>query len=92
MKRDEVDAIEAQYVGDVARLEIPLQSVRNLTRVAEELRGLAHRLECLGIYGIDGTTKPGVVMLEVRWLVQGANTRLDKIRGRGRPKRSRNKF
>ena len=89
MARDIVDAIEEQYLGDVVRLEIPLQSVSNLRRVADELRGLAHQMECLSRFSSD---KPGVVMLQVRGMVRHTNTRLDKIRGRGRPKRSRNKF
>lgn len=89
MKRDEVNQHEAGYVGDVARLEIPLKSVTNLRRVADELRGLATRLEHLSMFSED---KPGVIMLEVRMLVRGTSKRLDEIRGRGRPKKSRHKF
>lgn len=87
--RDDVTRYEADRVGDLVRLEIPLQSVMNLRRVSEELRGLAMRLECLSRFTQD---RPGVVMLEVRMMVRETNNRLTKIRGRGRPKRSRNKF
>lgn len=87
--RDDVNKWEEQYVGDLARLEIPLKSVMNLRKVAEELRGLATRIECLGMYSTD---KPSVVMLQVRTMVRTSNKRLTAIRGRGRPKRSRNKF
>lgn len=89
MQRDETSAVEESYVGDVVRLEVPLKSVCNLRRVADELHGLATRLEWLSRFSRD---KPGVVMLEVRMLVRETNGRLDAIRGRGRPKRSRNKF
>lgn len=89
MRRDDLNQHEQGYIGDVARLEIPLQSVSALRRVAEELRGLATRLDCLAVFADD---KPGVVMLEARMLVRGASKRLTEIRGRGRPKRSRHKF
>lgn len=89
MQRDELNQHEAAYIGDLVRLEIPLKSVTNLRRVAEELRGLAFRLECIGRFN---TEKPSIAMLEVQMAVRNANHRLDKIRGRGRPKRSRNKF
>lgn len=89
MQRDEVNPVEASYVGDVVRLEIPLKSVTNLRRVADELHGLATRLEWLARFSRD---KPPVVMLETRTLVRETNRRLDAIRGRGRPKKSRNKF
>ena len=89
MARDEVNKHEEVWVGDVVRLEIPLKSVMNLRRVAEELRGLAHHLECLGRFNNE---KPSVAMLEVRSMVRATNQRLDAIRGRGRPKRSRNKY
>lgn len=89
MARDEVSKYEEEHIGDVVRLEIPLKSVMNLRRVAEELHGLAHQLECLGRFN---TEKPSVAMLQVRFMVRDTNHRLDKIRGRGRPKRSRNKF
>lgn len=89
MARDETNQHEEAYIGDVVRLEIPLKSVMNLRRLAEELHGLAHRLECLGRFN---TEKPSVAMLQVRFMVKETNRKLDKIRGRGRPKRSRNKY
>lgn len=87
--RDEINQVEATYIGDVVRLEIPLKSVFNLRKVAEELHGLATRLEHLARLSDD---KPPVVMLQVREMVRGTNRRLDAIRSRGRPKRSRHKF
>lgn len=89
MKRDLTTHAEQGYIGTVARLEIPLESVSALRRVAEELRGLATRMECLSIYSDD---RPTVVMLQVRMMVSQTNRKLTKIRGRGRPKRSRHKF
>lgn len=89
MARDEVNKHEEAYIGDVVRLEIPLKSVANLRRVAEELHGLAHHLECLGRFNNE---KPSVAMLQVRFMVREANLRIDKIRGRGRPKKSRHKY
>lgn len=88
MDRDEIIKHEEAYVGDVVRLEIPLKSLMNLRRVAEELRGLAHRLECIGRFA----DRPAAAMIEVRMIVKATNHRLDKIRSRGRPKRSRNKY
>lgn len=87
--RDEVNKWEEQYVGELARLEIPMKSVLNLRRVADELSGLATRLDHLSRFSTD---KPSVVMLQVRALVRESNHRLTAIRGRGRPKRSRHKF
>jgi hypothetical protein len=87
--RDEVDKLEQQYVGDLVRLEIPLKSVMNLRKVAEVLRGLAARLDTLGRYS---DYEPASVMLEVGKLTRRANKELTAIRGRGRPKKSRNTF
>ena len=87
--RDEIDQVEASYIGDVVRLEIPLKSVCNLRRVADELHGLATQIEHLARLSND---KPGVVMLQVRMMASRCNRRLDAIRSRGRPKRSRHKF
>ena len=87
---DEVSEMALAYVGDLVRLEIPLKSVTNLRRVAEELRGLATRIECLSRFSQE--QPPSATMLEVRTLVGQANKRLDKIRGRGRPKKSRHKY
>lgn len=81
--RDEVRAHEVDLIGNVVRLEIPLKSVMNLRRVAEELRGLAYQLDCLGRFPPD---EPADTMLEAKRIVRRANNRLEKIRGRGRPK------
>lgn len=88
MNRDEIIKHEESYVGDVVRLEIPLKSLMNLRRVAEELRGLAQRLESIGRFA----DHPAAGMLEARMIVKATNRRLDEIRSRGRPKRSRNKY
>jgi hypothetical protein len=45
MSADDVNRLDAKWIGQFCRLEIPLQSVVNLRRVAEELRGLAFRLD-----------------------------------------------
>lgn len=89
MARDELHKHEEVYIGDFVRLEIPLKSVMNLRKVADELHGLANRLECLGRFSNE---KPSVAMLQVRLMVKESNHRLEKIRGRGRPKKSRHKF
>lgn len=88
MNRDEVTKHEEAYLGDVVRLEIPIKSLMNLRRVAEELRGLAHRLECIGRFA----ERPAAAMIEAQMIVKATNKRLDEIRSRGRPKRSRNKY
>lgn len=87
--RDEINRIEEPYIGDLVRLEIPLKSVMNLRRVAEVLRGLAYQIDNLGRYHQG---EPADAMLEVKHITRKANRELDKIRGRGRPKRSRNKY
>lgn len=89
MARDRISDVEKGYVGDVVRLEIPLESVANLRRVADELRGLAWHLETISRFREGG---PSAKMLEVRMVVSSTNKALVKIRSRGRPKRSRNKF
>lgn len=81
--RDEVTKLEKPYVGELIRLEIPLHSVSNLRRVAEELRGLAYQVDCIAKFQTD---EPSVIMLQVRQMVRRTNKRLEVIRGRGRPK------
>ena len=87
--RDEPNAFQVGYIGDVARLEVPLRSVMNLRRIADELRGLAMRLDCLSRYP---DPNPGVTMLAARFEVKRTSDRMAAIRSRGRPKRSRHKF
>lgn len=81
--RDDVSEFDSRIVGKMARLDIPLQSVVNLRRVAEELRGLAYQLECLSKYPAD---TPTTTMLEVRNCIRRTNRNIEQIRGRGRPK------
>jgi len=83
-----INTLEKLY-GDVARLEIPLRSVHGLRQVADELRGLATRLDCISRYS---SGRPALTMMEVYTVVRQCNRKLDRIRGRGRPKKSRNKF
>ena len=66
MNRDDLTKYEESYVGDVVRLEIPLKSLMNLRRVAEELRGLAHRLECIGRFA----ERPAAGMIEAQMIVK----------------------
>lgn len=87
--QDEVPIQKQHYVGECIRLEIPLKSVMNLRRVAEELRGLASRLECLSRYQSESAS---VTMLMARSEIKRSADRITAIRGRGRPKRSRHKF
>lgn len=87
--RDEIKPLEQPYIGDLVRLEIPLQSVTNLRRVAEVLRGLAYQLDSIGRFHQGG---PVEAMLDVRSIVKKANKDLTKIRSRGRPKKSRNTY
>lgn len=82
-QRDRLNQYETDLIGKVVRLEIPLTSVMNLRRVAEELRGLAHKFDCMGRYRND---TPMLVMGEVKSLVSQTNRKLRKIRGRGRPR------
>jgi len=86
---DEPADNETVWIGDVVRLEIPLRSVQALRRVAEELHGLATRLDCISRFS---TERPAMTMLEVYRVVRQCNRKLDRVRGRGRPKKSRNKF
>jgi hypothetical protein len=86
---DEPAPNEQKLYGDVVRLEIPLRSVHGLRQVADELRGLATRLDCISRYS---SGRPALTMMEVYTVVRQCNRKLDRIRGRGRPKKSRNKF
>lgn len=44
---DELDDLDRAIVGEVARLDVPLNSVVGLRRVAEHLRGLAETFDQL---------------------------------------------
>jgi hypothetical protein len=82
--RDEITKHEEAYVGKTARVEVPLRSVTALRRVADELRGLANRLEFLGH---EKTDRPSEVLLEARSLVRQCNHKMAAIRGPGRPRK-----
>lgn len=80
--RDSTDHIESQYVPEVARLEIPLRSVVNLRRVAEELRGLAAHLDRISRHP---DPKAGRLLFEAAHHVVRTRRRLLSIRKPGRP-------
>lgn len=84
--KDEPHKYEKDWVGEAVRLEIPLQSVANLKRVAEVLRGLAARFDSLYAYPYEA---PLETILEVKRLTRRAGKDLSKIRSRGRPKKGR---
>jgi hypothetical protein len=84
--RDSTNHIESQYVPEVARLEIPLRSVVNLRRVAEELRGLAAHLERISR---DTNPTAGSLLFEAAGCVLHTRRRLLAIRRPGRPTKSR---
>ena len=85
MNRDDLDYIGQQIVGEVAQLDVPLRSVVNLRRVAENLRGLADRLDFLSRSPAESRRILFDAMLEVR----STNRRLRQIRKPGRPTKCR---
>lgn len=82
LAQDEPRQHEAAYIGQTARLDIPLRSVTALRKIAEELRGLAANLEFLSRRTGE---RAGPVLFEARVEVRRANKRLEVVRGRGRP-------
>ena len=81
--RDEPTMIESRYIPESMRLQLPLRSVMNLRRVAEELRGLAYRLETLSKYPRETTE---ATLFEASQAVYRANKNIARIRYRGRPR------
>lgn len=81
--RDDLDFIGQKIVGEVARLEVPLRSVVNLRRVAENLRGLADRLDAMSR---DGTRESRRILFDAMLEVRSCNRRLRAIRRPGRPR------
>jgi len=84
MARDDLDYTGKQIVPEVSRLDIPLRSVVNLRRVAQNLRGLADRLDFLSRDPRDSRTVLFEAMLEIRSVA----ARLRAIKSPGRPKRT----
>jgi hypothetical protein len=84
-KRDELHPHEQDYIGKVARIDVPLKSVISLRRVADELRGLASRLEFLSH---EREEPPATVMFSARLAVRRSNVKMKAIRGPGRPKKN----
>jgi hypothetical protein len=81
--RDRPSRFEESYLRAVGRIDIPLRSVVNLRRVAEELRGLAQRLDFL-------SRDPGdtaEVLYEASKAVRHTRHNIEKIRSPGRPKK-----
>lgn len=78
---DELDGIDRQIVGDVARLDIPLRSVVTLRRVADHLRGLATMMD--QVSRMDDRSARSV-LFEVRMSVREVNRKLRALRGPGR--------
>lgn len=78
---DELDGIDRQIVGDVARLDIPLRSVVTLRRVADHLRGLATMMDQVSRME-DRSARS--VLFEVRMSVREVNRKLRALRGPGR--------
>lgn len=86
LMRDEVRPLVLPAYGETCRFEIPIKSLVNLRKVAEELRGLAQRLEYLSRYPLE---TPEQTIIEVRRVISHTNKRMQTIRGRGRPKKGR---
>jgi hypothetical protein len=86
--RDHKTPVEEQYVPDVCRLNIPLRSVVNLRRVAEELRGLAAELDRLSR---SREPRAGRVLADAWYAVRQTSGILMTIRRPGRPSTSRSK-
>ena len=83
--RDHLTETEQNMVGETARLDIPLRSAVNLRRIAENLRGLADRLDALSRSDGKSVSILFAAMLEIR----SVNRRLRSIRRPGRPTTSR---
>jgi hypothetical protein len=84
LQPDEPYPHQKDYIGKVARVEVPLRSVISLRRVADELRGLAASLEYLSH---ERNESPAAVLLSARMAVRRCNQRVAAIRGPGRPKK-----
>lgn len=81
--RDRPNQFEQSYLREVARIEIPLRSVVNLRRVAEELRALAQRLDFLS----RDPRETAEVLYDAGSAVRHTRRNIEKIRSPGRPKK-----
>lgn len=81
--RDEPTPAECKYVPESVRLQLPLRSVMNLRRVAEELRGLAYRLDTISRFQPD---PPSTALLEAAQAIHRTQKNIAAIRYRGRPR------
>lgn len=81
--RDEPTPYEHRYIPESVRLQIPLRSVVNLRRVAEELRGLAFQLDTLSRYPEE---TPALTAMTATTIIRRAQERIASIRYRGRPR------
>lgn len=69
------------YINEVVRMDIPMRSVVNLRRVAENLRGLADRLDFLSRDPRDADD----VLFEAMSEARRCHRRLQAIQPPGRP-------
>lgn len=69
------------YIPAIVRVDVPLRSVVNLRRVAENLRGLAERLDFLSRDPRD----PDEVLFEARGEARRCHRRMQAIQPPGRP-------
>lgn len=81
--RDEPNNFECRHIPESIRLQIPLRSVVNLRRVAEELRGLAYQLDALSRYPEETAA---LTAMTASSMIRKAQTRIAAIRYRGRPR------
>lgn len=78
--RDHLTSHEIRQLGDSKRIDIPLRSVVNLRRVAEELRGLAAHLDILS----RQRDEPANVLIAASIRVARTQLRMRRIQPPGR--------
>lgn len=71
----------SQYLPRVVRMDVPVRSVVNLRRVAENLRGLADRLDFLS----RDAREADEILLEATFEAMRCHRRLQAIQPPGRP-------
>lgn len=79
--RDTLSYTATLYMPEAARIDIPVRSVVNLRRVAENLRGLADRLEFLSRDRRDSNE----ILLEALMEARRCHRRMQAIQPPGRP-------
>lgn len=86
--RDHTTEFEQRYTPKVVRIHVPLTSVVSLRRIADELRGLANRLDYLS----RTQDKPTTVLNEAWFACKHTVGRVNEIRAPGRPRKSKHKM